>query len=166
MGKKIKAIDSYIAKSGDFAKPMLMYFRELMHKTCPDVEEAIKWNMPFYEYKNSTICMMGAFKEYCIIRFWKASLIKGLEKANADASGSVGRLKNLKDFPPEKKLVGYIKEAMLLNEKGVKIIRAKPVAKAEIIVPDYFKKALAKDKKAAERFEKFSPSKKEIMLIG
>ena len=36
MAKKIKAIDAYIAKRADFAKPILNHIRELVHKACPD----------------------------------------------------------------------------------------------------------------------------------
>jgi uncharacterized protein YdeI (YjbR/CyaY-like superfamily) len=158
MGKKNKAIDAYIAKSADFAKPILIHFRELIHKTCPDVEEAIKWSMPFYDYKNDPICMSAAFKEHCAIRFWKTSLIKGLEKTDSDGMSSFGRITSLKDLPSDKKLVGYIKAAMLLNEQGIKVAKAKPEKKEVLPVPAYFKKAL-------QEFEKFPPSKKKDYIV-
>jgi hypothetical protein len=47
MGKKEKVIDAYIVKSADFAKPILNHLRELVHKTCTDVEEKMKWGFPF-----------------------------------------------------------------------------------------------------------------------
>jgi len=161
MGKKSKLIDAYIAKSPAFAKPILIHFRELVHKTCPDAEEAMKWSMPFYDYKNNPICMTAAFKEHCAIRFWKTKLIKGLEKMDADGMSTFGRITNLKDLPSDKKLVGYIKAAMLLNEQGIKVSKTKPGKAKELPVPSYFKKALAANKKASQEFEKFSPSKKK-----
>jgi len=39
MATKIKPVDAYIAKSADFAKPILNHIRELVHKTCPEAEE-------------------------------------------------------------------------------------------------------------------------------
>ena len=42
MAKKEKAIDAYISKSADFAKPILEHIRSLVHATCPDVEEKMK----------------------------------------------------------------------------------------------------------------------------
>jgi len=161
MGKKSKLIDAYIAKSPAFAKPILIHFRELIHKTCPDVEEAIKWSMPFYDYKNNPICMTAAFKEHCAIRFWKTSLIKELKEMDGDGMSTFGRITSLKDLPSDKKLVEYIKAAMLLNEKGIKVAKAKPEKKEALPVPSYFKKALAANKKASQEFEKFSPSKKK-----
>ena len=42
MATKEKKIDAYIAKSADFAKPILNHIRDLIHNACPDVEEKIK----------------------------------------------------------------------------------------------------------------------------
>ncbi len=75
MGKKDPRVDTYISKSQDFAKPILEYFRGLVHKVCPDVEETIKWGVPSFDYKGPYI-MMPAFKQHCAIIFWKVSLMK------------------------------------------------------------------------------------------
>ena len=39
MGKKHPGIDAYIAKSADFAKPILKRLRKVVHTACPDVEK-------------------------------------------------------------------------------------------------------------------------------
>jgi hypothetical protein len=44
MGKRDKKVDAYIAKSAEFAKPILTHLRELVHKACPEVEEKMKWS--------------------------------------------------------------------------------------------------------------------------
>ncbi|MDQ7816508.1 MAG: DUF1801 domain-containing protein [Melioribacteraceae bacterium] len=51
MGKRDPLIDSYIAKSQEFAKPILEHLRELVHKSCPEAEETIKWGFPHFDYK-------------------------------------------------------------------------------------------------------------------
>jgi hypothetical protein len=43
MGARDKRVDQYIAKSADFAKPILTYLRDTVHETCPDCEETLKW---------------------------------------------------------------------------------------------------------------------------
>ena len=48
MGKKDPRVDAYIAKAGDFAKPILTRLREAVHAACPDVEEAMKWSCPHF----------------------------------------------------------------------------------------------------------------------
>ena len=41
MRTKDPRIDIYIARSADFAKPILKHIRKLVHAACPDVEETI-----------------------------------------------------------------------------------------------------------------------------
>ncbi len=170
MAKKDKRIDDYIAKSADFAKPILKHFRELVHKTCPEVEETMKWSFPHYDYKGSMMCSMASFKQHCAINFWKAPLMKGGDKLVAmakteEAMGHLGKITSLKDLPKDTALSKYIKEAMRLNDEGIKLSpKTKPAAK-ELEVPDYFLKAVSKNKKALKTFNDFSNSnKKEYVL--
>ena len=163
MGTYNKAIDNFIAKSADFAKPILEHFRALVHEVCPETEEKIKWGMPFFDYKNEMMCHMAAFKNHAVISFWKASLMKDpvlMQNASSEVSmGHLGNITSLKDLPSDKKLTAYIKEAMKLNDDGIKLIK-KPVSKEkkEIEVPGYLSNALKKNKAAKEVFEKFAPS--------
>ena len=61
MGKKDKRVDDYIARSADFAKPILNHIRQLVHTACPQVvEESIKWSFPNFDYKGP-FCSMAAF---------------------------------------------------------------------------------------------------------
>jgi uncharacterized protein YdeI (YjbR/CyaY-like superfamily) len=166
MATKDKKIDAYIAKSADFAKPILNHIRELVHKTCPTVEEKVKWGMPFFDYKGEMLCHMASFKQHAVMGFWKASLMKDpslVENAKSEtAMGHLGRITSLKEMPADKKITGWIKEAMELNDKGIKLpSKAKPADKKELVVPDYFLKVLAKNKKAKQAFEDFPYSHKK-----
>lgn len=165
MSEKIKAIDNYIAKAADFAKPILTHIRELVHKTCPDVEEKMKWSFPHFDYKGEMMCSMAAFKQHAVMGFWKAALMKEkalIEAARSEsAMGHLGRITSLKDLPPDKKLAAYIKEAMQLNDNGIKLPSKPAAEKKEIEVPEYFTKALKKNKKAWQVFSDFSYSHKK-----
>ncbi|MBS1512466.1 MAG: YdeI/OmpD-associated family protein [Bacteroidetes bacterium] len=166
MPVKEKKIDAYIAKSAAFAQPVLNHIRELVHMTCPDVEEKIKWGFPHFDYKGQMMCSMAAFKQHAVFGFWKAALMKDpvlLENAKAESSmGHVGRLTSLKDLPSDKKIISWIKEAMALNDLGIKMpAKPKSTEKKEIVVPDYFIKALKKNKSVWQIFEAFSYSHKK-----
>ena len=168
MAKRIKEIDAYISKSADFAQPILKHFRELVHKTCPDTEEKIKWGFPHFDYQNGPMCSMAAFKQHCAIGFWKAGLMKNgkelVRNAKSEAAmGHLGRVASLKDLPADKKMVAYIKEAMRLNEAGIKAAPKKPTEKekASLVVAADIKKALAGNKTAKENFENFSYSQRK-----
>ena len=159
---KNRLIDSYIKKSAEFSKPVLNHLRELVHSVCPEVEEKMKWSFPHFDYKGEMMCSMAAFKQHCAFGFWKASLMKNsqkmFEKYGKTAMGHLGQIKSLKDLPPDKVLIAGIKEAMKLNDSGVKILKSKPVTKEDINTPDYFMTALKKNKKALETFRNFSAS--------
>jgi uncharacterized protein YdeI (YjbR/CyaY-like superfamily) len=160
MGKKDPRIDAYIARTADFAKPILNHLRRLVHEACPEVEETLKWNFPHFLHQGM-LCGMAAFKAHCTFGFWKGALIVAQNKNGEEAMGQFGRITSLSDLPSEKILIGYIKQAIHLNEAGIKVpARSKPEKKKELIVPDYFMAALKKNKKALESFENFSYSHK------
>jgi len=172
MAAKDKKIDAYIAKSADFAKPILNHIRKLVHKTCPEVEEKMKWSFPHFDYKGEMMCSMAAFKEHMAFGFWKAALMKDpvlAETARSEvAMGHLGRITSLKDLPSDKKIAAWIKEAMKLNEQGIKLPpRAKPTEteKKKLEIPDYFLKAVKKNKAAWKTFENFPYShRKEYVM--
>ncbi|RPI64348.1 MAG: hypothetical protein EHM44_03375 [Ignavibacteriales bacterium] len=164
MPTKNPRIDLYISKSAEFAKPILIHLRELVHTACPDVQETIKWSFASFDYKGP-MCSMVSLKQHCAFGFWKASLMKDKSLvSNAEsesAMGHYGKITSLKDLPSDKKIIAHIKEAMTLNEKGIKLPPRKvTMAKKEIVVPAYFLKLLKKNKKAFTTFESFSPSHK------
>jgi uncharacterized protein YdeI (YjbR/CyaY-like superfamily) len=155
-----KRIDAYIAKSPGFAQPILKHLRSVVHTACPDVEETLKWSAPAYMH-HGILCITAAFKQHCALVIWKGPLIFGNDKRGKEAMGHFGRLTKVSDLPPKKVLIGYLKQAMELNESGVKPPKAKPAAaKKPLVAPAYLRAALAKNKKAKATFDDFSPSHK------
>ena len=79
--------------------------------------------------------------------------------------GQFGKITNLSELPADKVMLGWIKEAVRLNDEGIKVpSRARPKEKKPLIVPDYFRAALKKNKKALETFDNFSYSHKKEYL--
>jgi uncharacterized protein YdeI (YjbR/CyaY-like superfamily) len=159
MAARDPRVDAYIAKSAEFARPILAHLREVVHAACPDVEETIKWSFPHFQYKG-LLCSMAAFKEHCAFGFWKGALVFGGDGQAEEAMGQFGRITKLSDLPSKKVLSGYIKKAIELNEAGVKSpTRSKPKApRPEPTVPDELAAALGANPAARATFEKLSPS--------
>ena len=154
MPKRDPRVDAYIARSADFAKPILNRIRKLVHAVCRQVEETVKWGSPFYTYQGILIAT-PAFKKHCALVFWKGKLILGGERKK------LHHLTSISELPGDKILAGYIRKAMELNEAGVKNpAYTRPKVKKVVSVPDYFLAALRKNKKALTVFENFSPSHK------
>jgi len=164
MGKTDPKLDAYIAKSADFAKPIMNHLRKLVHTACPEVEEGMKWSFPHFMYKDAILCSMASFKQHCAFGFWRRDLrlaVKGNENPE-EAMGQFGRITKLSDLPNDKTLLKYIKEAMKLQDSGVKPpAKAKSKKKKELKIPDYFMTALKKNKKALATFENFNYSNKK-----
>ena len=157
MAKHDPRVDAYIAKSADFAQPILQHLRAVVHAACPDVEERVKWGFPHFDYKGAMMCSMAAFKHHCGFGFWLYSQVVGGEAE--EGMGQFGKITSINDMPTEKQLVGYVKKAAELNETGVKVVRP-PARKRALTIPPDLSAALKKNKRALATFEKFPPSHK------
>ncbi|NOT01854.1 MAG: hypothetical protein HOP29_14655 [Phycisphaerales bacterium] len=155
-------VDAYIKKSPDFARPVLTRLRQLFHKACPKIEEKLKWGVPSFEYKGM-VGGMAAFKKHLTYGFWKAPLMKdpaGILATESKSAMFGSKVTSLANLPPDTVLIAYIKEAVQLNEDGVKLERPKTSRKNKnaIKAPDDLLAALKKSKKALATFEAFSYS--------
>lgn len=150
-------IDAYIDKSQDFAKPILMHLRKLVHQACPQVVETMKWSMPSFGYKG-ILCNFAAFKHHCSFGFWKQSLMKDVTFPEKNAMGSFGRITSLNDLPSDATMKKLIKEAVWLNDEGIRVNKVVSKPTKAVVVPDVLLEALAQNEKAAETFNDFPPS--------
>jgi hypothetical protein len=154
-----RRIDAYIAKSAEFARPILTRLRKVVHAGCPDVIETVKWGSPSFEYKGM-FCGMAAFKQHAIFGFWKHKLLveRGLIDPKDKAMGQYGRITSLDDLPGEAQLIRVVREAARLNDEGIKVPRVVKAKKPPVKPPTYFTAALKKNTKALATFKAFSPS--------
>jgi uncharacterized protein YdeI (YjbR/CyaY-like superfamily) len=162
MPKTDPFVDQYIDNAQDFAKPILRHIRKLVHEACPEVVETKKWSFPHFDYKG-IMCSMASFKEHCAFGFWKQSLLEASAfPAEKTAMGSFGRITSLKDLPSDRVMKKLIKDAMKLNEEGVKVERkAMTSEKKELVIPPLLAEALAMNVASAETFNNFTYSKKK-----
>jgi uncharacterized protein YdeI (YjbR/CyaY-like superfamily) len=153
-----KAVDSYIAKAAPFARPILSRVRKAMHKGCPQVEETIKWGVPHFEYKG-VLAGMAAFKQHAAFGFWKRRLMSDPTGFFSQGESGMGgrKIRSADELPADSELVRLVREAVALNEKGVKatrVVKKKPPVK----LPPYLAAALKKNAKARAFFDQLSPS--------
>jgi uncharacterized protein YdeI (YjbR/CyaY-like superfamily) len=157
-------VDAYIAKAQPFAQPILSHLRELAHKACPDVEETIKWSMPFFQLNGVILGNFAAFKQHCSFGFWGPEMAAVLREdgvKSEDGMGALGKIASLKDLPSDKKMLAYFRQAATLiasGERTKSIVRPKKAAKPAPEIPAELTAALKKNKAAAKVFAGFSPS--------
>lgn len=180
MATRDSRIDAYIARSAEFARPILECVRERVHDSCPEVEETIKWGMPTFVHAGAILCSMAAFKQHASFGFWKHALVVGGDVAAEGAAlegaasggaapvgmGSFGRLVSVRDLPQKRRMAAYIKKAMSLNEQGVKVpgVRKAVAPKPLPDVPADFANALHANAGAQATFEGFAPSHRRDYL--
>lgn len=154
MGTHDKRIDAYIARSAEFARPILEEVRVLIHDACPEVEETIKWGFPHFMY-HGILCSMAAFKAHCALHFWKCRRLEahGLQSREG-AMGQFGRITSRKDLPGKVAFKRLVKVAMALRREDATAQRA------ALPVPADLQAALAKHRKARTTFEAFSPGQR------
>lgn len=157
--KKNPAVDAYIAKSQPFARPILTKIRALFHQAGPNIEEVMKWSHPSFVCQG-IVAGMAAFKEHMRFGFWKESLLKnpGRIFKSAQRHREFG-LRSLDDLAEDDVIIASIREAVQLNDAGVKPARPKnKTPRPALEPPIYFLTALRQKKGAVAKFEAFSPS--------
>ena len=145
MGRTDRRIDAYIARSADFAKPIMVHLRALIHEGCPEVEETMKWSAPTFMH-HGILCGFATFKAHCVFRFWRGERF--------------GPIASLKDLPGKRVLLAQVKEGMRLNEGGIIPARATKAPKKPAVTPADLAAGLGKNAKARAAWAEFSPSGK------
>jgi len=150
-------IDAYIARSAEFAQPILVRLRGLVHAACPEAEETLKWSAPAFLYKGRILCGMAAFKQHAAFNIWHGALVVGKQGSDA-GMGQFGRLTRVADLPGKREMTGYLKQAMQLIDDGVKAPSTRIAAtKPPATVPDDLAAALKKNRRAQSTFDGFPP---------
>ncbi|MBL8344563.1 MAG: DUF1801 domain-containing protein [Rubrivivax sp.] len=116
-------VDAYIAQAAPFAQPVLERLRADVHAACPDVQEAIKWSMPFFMHAGRNLAHMAAFKAHCAFGFELGRAVVDLGR-EAQAMGQFGRITSLADLPTGAEVRRLVKKAAALIDAGARLLRA------------------------------------------
>lgn len=156
-------VDAYIAKAAPFAQPILTTIRERVHGACPEATETLKWSMPSFMYKGKILVGMAAFKGHAALNFWRGSELTGKTPEIEKAMGQFGRLTSVDDLPGEAEFADLVRQAMALEDAGVKAPQLKKPREA-IAMPEDFGAALDASPAARATFDGFAPSKQRDYL--
>lgn len=117
-----KRIDEAFAKAEPWAQKVCNDLRLLVHQAIPQVKEDWKWGPHFYY--QGMVCGIWPFKKHVSLVFFKGSALKDPHAMLVHGTENVNnRMMKFKEGEalPKEKIKFYLKEAALLNEKGVKI---------------------------------------------
>ncbi|RYG11121.1 MAG: hypothetical protein EOO07_21105 [Chitinophagaceae bacterium] len=162
-------VDKYIADAENFAKPILQHWRQLVLSTCPEAVEAIKWGIPHFDYKGDFMCVVASYKSHCSFTFLKAELMNDPRlkesKQLKPIQRFLGKITKPADLPTDEEFITLLVEAMILNEKGIKVVTQKSDTPKVYELPDYFAEKFETNPKAKQIFESKSASFRKDYII-
>ena len=132
------------------------------------LDEEVKWGFPAYTFKKKNIFMLGSFKEYSTVLFFKGALLSNpdnilVQPTENTNSGRQLRFTNAKDIIKAKKsILAYIFEAIELEKSGAKVEAKKT---SEYPMPDELKLKFKELPELNAAFEKLTPGRQRGYLL-
>lgn len=139
----------------------LVRIADILAKT--GLPATLKWGAEVYTYKGKNIVSYGGFKNFVSVWFYNGVFLSDPYKLLVTASE--GKTKSLRqwrftslDQIEESKLLEYVREAMEVEEKG---LRLAPEKHQPAEIPDVLADALASDASLKQAFENLSSGKQK-----
>ena len=134
------------------------------------LSEELKWGVPCYSFQSKNIVLIHVFKEYCAILFFKGVLLKdpkGIliqQTENVQAARQI-RFTNLQEIVDADESSGlklYIKEAIELEEAGLKVTLKKT---ADYNMPEEFQSKLDAIPVLKTAFDALTPGRQRAYIF-
>lgn len=142
-------VDAYIAQAPPFAQPILQEARSRVGKACPNAEETIKWNVPFFLLGDKILASMAAFKKHVKVGVWT-----GMMPKFADVS-------DVEELPPSKDFAQQLLTAAKAID-GAMTSKAAHQAPAEEASTKVGKQSVSKDAPSKKAASSKAQSKKTL----
>lgn len=131
------------------------------------LETAIKWGAEVFTYEGKNVVSYGGFKNFFSIWFYNGVFLE--DKYKVLVTASEGKTKSLRQWRftameeiDEKKILAYIREAIEVEKKGLKM----ELAKFKVIdTPEPLEQALKADQSLKAAFEQLSPGKQKEYMV-
>lgn len=130
--------------------------------------EELKWGVPCYTFEGNNVVIIGAFKEYCALSFFKGVLLKDasgiLSKQGENSqAGRLVKFTNIQQIiEKEAILKSYIQEAVEIEKAGLKVAY-KDVSEYEI--PDELQNKLNENEAFKNAFHALTPGRQKGYIL-
>jgi uncharacterized protein YdeI (YjbR/CyaY-like superfamily) len=132
------------------------------------LEEEVKWGFPAYTFKKKNIFMLGSFKEYSSIMFFKGALLSDtdnilVQPTENSNTGRQLRFTNTKEILKLKRnILSYIFEAIEIEKSGAKIEAKKT---SDYTMPEELNTKFKELPELKTAFEKLTPGRQRGYLL-
>ena len=158
-------VDAFIEKAKKWSAEMAL-LRELVLEC--DLTEEYKWRQPCYALNGKNVLFVSAFKDFCVLAFFKGSLLADpsmiLARAGENTQGMrMIRFTNCEQIQAlEKEIKQYIFEAIEIEKAGLKVPKSDVAAPAyPIELNDVFEKNAA----LKSAFEQLMPGRQRAYIL-
>ncbi len=134
---------------------------------CPLTEE-LKWRQPCYTFQGKNIVLIGGFKNYCALLFFKGALLKDahgllVKPGENTQAGRLIRFTQVREIAEmETILKAYIDEAIEVEKAGLKVKLKKTT---EFIIPKEVKNKLNAIPGLKTAFEALTPGRQRGYIL-
>ena len=132
------------------------------------LSEELKWGVPCYTVRDKNVVLIHGFKDYCALLFFKGALLHDPKDILVQQTENVQvarqiRFTGVQDIDDlEADLKEYIREAVEVEESGLKVALKKP---SEFKVPDEFQSKLNEIPGLKAAFEALTPGRQRAYLF-
>ncbi len=132
------------------------------------LEEHVKWGFPCYTVGNKNVVMLGAFKEYCNIAFFKGALLEDksglLLKAGENSQSAMQiRFTQIHQIAKaESAIRDYLRQAIEVEKSGAKVAFPQ---KNELVFPQELLEAFAGDPDLEKAFYALTPGRQRGYIL-
>jgi len=157
-------VDEYLSKARQWQEE-LVTLRAIVLDT--PLTEEWKWRAPCYTFQKKNVALIGAFKDNCVLSFFKGALLKDdldiLTKPGENTQAArVVRFTSLQEIIElEPVLKAYIAEAIEVEKAGLKV----DVKKEAEPIPAEFQKKLDESPALQTAFEALTPGRQRGYLM-
>jgi uncharacterized protein YdeI (YjbR/CyaY-like superfamily) len=129
--------------------------------------EELKWGVPVYTANKKNIVLLGAFKENCVLGFFKGVLLSDPQAILSKQSENIqeSRIVRFTEVDTvlqlEPFLKSYIVEAVRIEELGLKVTYK---TTADFVVPEEFQQKLDENFELKSAYESLTPGRQRAYL--
>ncbi len=120
----LPSVDAFFQKAKKW-KPEIELLREIVLET--PLTEELKWYQPCYTYDGNNVVIIGGFKEYCVLSFFKGALLKDEKSILIQPTENMQAVRQLRftntdEIKKQKTLIKkYLKDAIEIEKQGLKV---------------------------------------------
>ena len=158
-------LDHFFARQEQWKEEMLA-LRKICLKS--GLDEEMKWGQPCYNYEGTNLLIIGGFKKFCTLSFFKGALLKDKEgilvfPGPNSQSAKIIKFTSVDEITDlEETILSYIHESVQLEKSGAKVAFK---SANEFTVPEELIDYIKENKKLEKAFNSLTPGRQRSWLI-